>query len=604
MKKPLYSWRWHRALKELSLVIRPEAFRELPGPPPMLFQELAENMKAREASGEIERHEAHRLRIPRCWEVGARQLPTQEVVLVAARGQPHLPKDIVIERPLFGADRVAALLTLGTDWARLAKIRPEWIGVFARAEMRRLDLPGTPHEGEIFAAWSRVVLHRERIVQWPIPPRPLEDRHPEMGPWRVHADDATLRVDLILEAPLTDPRALLREAMPKLKTLLARAADRDGACGFCRIFRRHLFRSLRAAAQSPAALGLGLPVRIPAGIALRDLEGHTTRLATMVTSVLAYERLSDAKLRATADGFAFYPDERRKTEEHMMHAGVGRARGDGTMRLLPEVSLATTAAGSAWSRRVHNEALIVGRAAISGVSEKLRDLQAVTIGLHEGRVAEIVELLRGLRRDAINIATKEPSPDSVYYLATEFFPLTRFDGSDSKSRSLRPKTADHAHWIMLVLRELLSLDLPDQSPAALSSRLIPHVSPVAIESSIAKLEKGKFIAFDPLDQCYRPTAANIFTGQDGGGASLARYHEDMIDLTAAALSDPDRDRSQFRGTVLAIRRETLPQFRAVFLGAFQKLIAICGTSPRPDQLYQLNIRLVPLIGTRPFRDSV
>lgn len=597
-QRQLYRLRWHPALRELQLWIKPEAFQKYGLPPKPIYERTTELLQALKAEGKIDRYDLHRTRLTRVWEVGARRPPTHAIAIALVSGAPGIGDAMLVEPPGIGSGDAVCLLSFRGDPLKLARLRPEWLLQHVRAEMARQDLPGEPHFADVFALWVRATAHREPVQRARVALKPLRERR-EGRTFHAELRSDSFCVDLVLDAaPKLDTRAAYEEVRPMLERSLARLGDLDGASGFCRLFERNVYRALRDAARGPQSLGLELPLYVAGGIAMRDLrdaagKGLPTRLSTIVSAVLVRERAASTGPWRPAGSFAFYEDEHRRDQERFVATGIAEPRGtSGDLGFRHGIRLASSAGHSRWSRRVQGEAMLVARTAIGGTSERLRDVQAVTIGINELRTGRLKDLVRKMRARTLEKARAQRDPDAVYHFASELFPLTR--GPSSQPGAGGSKTFDHGAFVMLIVRELMGLPAVEQTPEALHELLLPKISRKTVSTAMTTLVKNGFVKLDPVSGRYGLTAANLLTEQDGGGASLARFHEDMLDLTADMLEHLEPERSDVHGAVVAIRRETLPAFREIFLETFQQIVAAVDECRDGDQLYQLNVRLVPL----------
>lgn len=104
---------------------------------------------------------------------------------------------------------------------------------------------------------------------------------------------------------------------------------------------------------------------------------------------------------------------------------------DGFLR--PEETLITTGPEVKGLHYVHYHRMMVQRAlhALDHLSSPERDISSVTLCLRDDGIARLKELVRGFRRELLQLSASESSPTQVVQVNLQLFPLTRSDETPS-----------------------------------------------------------------------------------------------------------------------------------------------------------------------------
>jgi len=106
---------------------------------------------------------------------------------------------------------------------------------------------------------------------------------------------------------------------------------------------------------------------------------------------------------------------------------LGLARKEKGNRWFPKESLLTS--GDGWKdlaiREYQRQTILLSQRALERIPPQDRDISTLTVTLGKEDLAKVQELAKEFRRAVLQIANQTPSPDQVYQLNLQLFPLSR-----------------------------------------------------------------------------------------------------------------------------------------------------------------------------------
>jgi len=119
------------------------------------------------------------------------------------------------------------------------------------------------------------------------------------------------------------------------------------------------------------------------------------------------------------------PGQVRKALERMVALGLVRRHESG--RLVQADAFVTTGdeVTSASVAQYHREMLRRASEAIDRFPPGERDISSVTLALSEERFAQVEEIVQRFRKELLAVADQDPSPEGVFQVNLQLFPLTR-----------------------------------------------------------------------------------------------------------------------------------------------------------------------------------
>ena len=154
-------------------------------------------------------------------------------------------------------------------------------------------------------------------------------------------------------------------------------------------------------------------------------------------------------------------------------------------------------------------------------------------------------------------------------------------------------------WYHPAIRELVALDDFQSDPTWIANRLQPKIRIDEARKSLALLERLGMIAMDPTKNRHVITESRVSTGAEVDSHSVIRYHQSMLELAKASITDIDekmRDISAitFNGnmTMIALVKAEIEAMRL-------RLLSISERTNSGPYVLQLNMQLFPLTSGAP-----
>jgi uncharacterized protein (TIGR02147 family) len=151
----------------------------------------------------------------------------------------------------------------------------------------------------------------------------------------------------------------------------------------------------------------------------------------------------------------------------------------------------------------------------------------------------------------------------------------------------------YSQWYHPVVRELVCSSAFDGTPAWLSHRLYPHVTPAQCAKSIELLENLELIARTDTGR-WEQSSTILSTGARLTSLIVHNYHKVILDLAKTLmdrLSAKDRDISTM---TMGIATGRLPELQAKVEQFRKEVIALVSNDDNPCEVAQLSIQLFPL----------
>lgn len=150
-------------------------------------------------------------------------------------------------------------------------------------------------------------------------------------------------------------------------------------------------------------------------------------------------------------------------------------------------------------------------------------------------------------------------------------------------------------WWIPAVRELLSLPDYKHSKKWMARVLEPEIKEEEVSKALnvlnraglIKKEQGQWKAVDKI----------VKTDREVGSLKVAKYHEQMIDLSKKAMYEIVSEKREISGTTIRIPTDILPQIKDILYNVRQNILSLAESSKKPDQIYQLNFQLFPLVKT-------
>jgi len=152
----------------------------------------------------------------------------------------------------------------------------------------------------------------------------------------------------------------------------------------------------------------------------------------------------------------------------------------------------------------------------------------------------------------------------------------------------------YSKWYYSAIRELVTIDYFNESPAWIAGQLHPSISLREAKKAVAMLLKlgfikrsksGKLIQADPI----------ITTGNEVASLSIRNFHRQMIGLAAESLNSVSRERREISGLTLGISEKSFKEIKERIAAFEDELLdMISKDMEKTEHVYQLNFQFYPL----------
>jgi uncharacterized protein (TIGR02147 family) len=125
------------------------------------------------------------------------------------------------------------------------------------------------------------------------------------------------------------------------------------------------------------------------------------------------------------------PEQARKSLELLIRMGLLKAEAGGYLK--PQHSRITTGdeIASLAITRYHQKMIDLGKESLTNIPADLRDVSSISISIPEHMIPQLKQELSAFRKKILAMAAAGESPNSVYQMNIQLFPLTRKKGASS-----------------------------------------------------------------------------------------------------------------------------------------------------------------------------
>jgi uncharacterized protein (TIGR02147 family) len=154
-------------------------------------------------------------------------------------------------------------------------------------------------------------------------------------------------------------------------------------------------------------------------------------------------------------------------------------------------------------------------------------------------------------------------------------------------------------WHYVAIRELALCGDFDPSPEAIAARLHPNIPVKQAADAIALLlELGLLVQH--ADGSITAADTTVATPHEVAWMTASNYHREMLARAADSLENVPAERRHLCALTVAVPASLVPKLKAEMDAFQERLLHLCDDSaaspegPAADQVYQLNLQLVPL----------
>ena len=149
-------------------------------------------------------------------------------------------------------------------------------------------------------------------------------------------------------------------------------------------------------------------------------------------------------------------------------------------------------------------------------------------------------------------------------------------------------------WYHSAIYEMLRLDGVKDDAAWIAANLKPAIAPSKVEESLALLQKLQLVQYDEELGRLAPTKANISTGSEIRGMVFKSYHNQMINLALAALSQERAGNRDISSVTIGVSLAAMEKIKELSAKFRQDLLQLADGMQDKEQILQVNVQIFPL----------
>ena len=149
-------------------------------------------------------------------------------------------------------------------------------------------------------------------------------------------------------------------------------------------------------------------------------------------------------------------------------------------------------------------------------------------------------------------------------------------------------------WYHSAIYEMLRLDGAKDDPSWIAANLKPNIAASKVEESLALLQNLQLVQFDETLGRLAPTKANISTGSEIRGMVFKSYHNQMINLALAALSQERAANRDISSVTIGIPLTAMDKIKELSAKFRQELLQLADELADKEQIIQINVQVFPL----------
>lgn len=151
----------------------------------------------------------------------------------------------------------------------------------------------------------------------------------------------------------------------------------------------------------------------------------------------------------------------------------------------------------------------------------------------------------------------------------------------------------YSAWYHPVVRELVAMPGFDEDPDWIAARLTPHITPEQARRSVELLLSLNLIVRDAESGRLRLTQNVVSTGNEIAAMSVARYHQNVIELGRESITSIPARRRDISAVTVCVSEQTAQAMKAEIQAFRKKLLMLADEAGPGGQVFQLNIQFFP-----------
>jgi uncharacterized protein (TIGR02147 family) len=149
-------------------------------------------------------------------------------------------------------------------------------------------------------------------------------------------------------------------------------------------------------------------------------------------------------------------------------------------------------------------------------------------------------------------------------------------------------------WHHPVIHEMMMLPGFSPDPRWIAAKLSPSIDPEAAKASLDLMTSLGLVAVDDTSGAYALAVPHITTGDEVASSTVAKFHQQMMDLGMAAVASVDDAERDVGSVTIAVSAAMAAKIKAEVQEFRTRMLAVCEASPDVERVYQLNIQLFPV----------
>jgi uncharacterized protein (TIGR02147 family) len=166
----------------------------------------------------------------------------------------------------------------------------------------------------------------------------------------------------------------------------------------------------------------------------------------------------------------------------------------------------------------------------------------------------------------------------------------------STFKRLNPISLDqfeyYANWYHVAIREILATKRIKLDALSISKLLIPKVSEVNVEKSIALLLRLNLIK--KVDNRYIQSQELLSTGNEVSSVAVASFHKEMLMLAGESIDSFDRKDRDISCLTISISEDSTIELKKLIQNFRKNVLDLSAQDKNKKNVYQVGIQMFPL----------
>lgn len=314
--------------------------------------------------------------------------------------------------------------------------------------------------------------------------------------YAVQSDEkrGTVEIHLYDLKSVTDPKAL-DELKSEANTRLSELS-RQKTMHASLFLWDEIVGGIKAAGEGGPSLGLGLPLKLLAGLLFRPDGEKEAKIRNALSNWI--DALNFA---GSVDWYSLYLKKEVNNPMFPINDLILQA-----INLRAQNSLMTT-------------------------KPQERYMVTSSLVLHPGQLEKARGLLAKLAENIRSICSRNAKGSGTFNMGLHFFPVANFEAT-AKVEELH----DHHPWLIGTIREMTQFPEFFSDACWIRDRLVQPVSTSQIEIALQRLKSAGFIRFDEPSKRWQPSQPVIVTDNQLQGGHITQFHQGILDISSRTVA--------------------------------------------------------------------